>query len=141
MLDAPFRCHSAALAHVAAVVSELWTKQLGLSRLSAGSGAHCKAPLALEANLFEGIRAPLSACLSLLSGASFLFQHLCWRFTRKLVPGFLVVRILVDPFKQLLTAGLFVLGRLDFLFARHWDLHYEIICRCNPVQSTVSMSR
>jgi hypothetical protein len=32
-----------------------------------------------------------------LPGGLFLFCNLCWRFTRQLIPRFLVVRVLVDP--------------------------------------------
>ena len=49
-------------------------------------------------------------------GGLFLFCNLCWRFTRQLIPRFLVVRIVVDPVKQLLTAWLLVLGPWGFWF-------------------------
>jgi hypothetical protein len=52
-----------------------------------------------------------------LPGGLFLFCNLCWRFTRR----FPVVRVLVDPVKQLLTARLIVLGQWGFLFADHWS--------------------
>jgi hypothetical protein len=55
-----------------------------------------------------------------LPGGLFLFCNLCWGFTRQLIPRFLVVRIVVDPVKQLFTARLLVLGPWGFLFAEHW---------------------
>jgi hypothetical protein len=50
------------------------------------------------------------------AGACVLFLLLllpivCWRSTRKLIPRFPVVRILVDPVEQLLASRLFALGR------------------------------
>jgi hypothetical protein len=56
-------------------------------------------------------------CLS--PGWRFIVCRLCWRFTRQLIPRLPVVRILIDPVKQLFAAWLFVLGRWGFLFARH----------------------
>jgi hypothetical protein len=59
-------------------------------------------------------------------GGIFPFCHLCWRFTRQLIPRFPVVRIVVDPVKQLFTARLLVLGPWGFLFADHWFRSFRV---------------
>jgi len=52
--------------------------------------------------------------------AGFFFFRLIPRSTRKLIPRFTVVRVLVDPIEQLFAAWLLAPGRLSFRFADHW---------------------
>jgi hypothetical protein len=54
-----------------------------------------------------------------LPGGLFLFSPYP-RSTRKLIPRFTVVRVLVDPIEQLFAAWLLAPGRLSFRFADHW---------------------
>jgi hypothetical protein len=65
---------------------------------------------------YDGKRAMLAlgSASQCLPGGLFLFCNLCWRFTRQLIPRFLVVRIVVDPVKQLFTARFLCLVRGAF---------------------------
>jgi hypothetical protein len=53
-----------------------------------------------------------------LPGKLFLFSPFL-RSTRKLIPRFTVVRVLVDPIEQLFAAWLLAPSRLSFSFADH----------------------
>jgi hypothetical protein len=53
--------------------------------------------------------------LARCSPALFVFFRLCWRVARELMPSFPIVRVLVDPVKQLFTARLLVLDGWGFL--------------------------
>src|SRR6187200_1185923 len=98
-----------------AALSQFLGGQAEKTLLTVVNASSAKSGYSDHKSLREPQRAPLPP---VLPGKLFLFSPFL-RSTRKLIPRFTVVRVLVDPIEQLLAAWLLAPTRLSFRFADH----------------------